>query len=476
MTITQGILCWAVVVGTLAAGSIQPEPTATAAAAYTPDADELGEYDFSGAEFCILSGIAPYECSYFDSDGESGDIVSDAVWARNQAVSERFNVKIVELRTADGEDANEFVRSAILSGDDSFDAADVDIAASWFFATNGYFLDLAELECVDLTKSYWDCDLISDLSFGGRSYYAIGAANLDSYDKTHILAYNKRLAVNVGVVQPYWRNNKLYNDVTSGGWTLDKLYEYSLVAAYDRNGDGRMTASDCYGYFADTDDMLAGMCAGAGERFVTRASDGDFLLAADDNERLSGLYARLKSQFYNGSCRYGDDDMLIMLFDNAQGLFCDVTLAEFTELNDSFFEYEPLPYPKLDESQSEYHSRVESCSATVVPAGCPDPEFVGVLLEALASESTRGLLPAYITDCMGTNHERGEGSYELLGAALKSRTIDIGDAVYGEQILARLASGLNDPDIGGLGDILAESGDELRALINGVNLRADRAK
>ena len=85
-------------------------------------------------------------------------------------------------------------------------------------------------------------------------------------------------------------------------------------------------------------------------------------------------------------------------------------------------------------------------------------------------------LQAYIADCMGINHERGEGSYELLGAALKSRTIDIGDAVYGEQILARLASGLNDPDIGGLGDILAESGDELRALINGVNLRAERAK
>lgn len=278
------------------------------------------------------------------------------------------------------------------------------------------------------------------------------------------------------MVQPYWRNNKLYNDVTSGGWTLDKLYEYSLVAAYDRNDDGRMTSSDCYGYFADTDDMLAGMCAGAGERFVTRASDGDLMLVTDDNERLSGLYARLKSQFCNGSCRYGDDDMLIMLFDNAQGLFCDVTLAEFTELNDSFFEYEPLPYPKLDESQSEYHSRVESCNATVVPAGCPDPEFVGVLLEALASESTHRLLSAYIADCMGTKHERDDGSYELLGAALKSRTIDIGDAVYGEQIIARLAAGLNNPDIGGLGDILAESGDELRALINEVNLRAERAK
>ena len=92
MTITQRILCWAVVVGTLAAGSIQPEPAAPDAA-YTPEADELGEYDFSGAEFRVLSGIAPDERSYFDSDGESGDIVSDAVWARNQAVSERFNVK-----------------------------------------------------------------------------------------------------------------------------------------------------------------------------------------------------------------------------------------------------------------------------------------------------------------------------------------------------------------------------------------------
>ena len=475
MTITQGILCWAAVVGTFAAGGIQPEPAAPDAA-YTPEADELGEYDFSGAEFCILSSISPDERSYFYSDSENGDIVSDAVWARNRAVAERFNVNIVELRTAGNEDANELIRSAALSGDDSFDAACVDVGSSWQLALDGYFLDANELEPIDLAKSYWDDDLISDLSLGGRSCYLIGASDLDSYDKTHILAYNKRLAINVGVIQPYWRNNKLYNDVVSGSWTLDKFYEYSLAATYDRNRDGMMTSSDCYGYFADTDDMLAGMCAGAGERFVTRASDGDLMLVTDDNERLSGLYARLKSQFYNGSCRYGDDDMLIMLFDNAQGLFCDVTLAEFTELNDSFFEYEPLPYPKLDESQSEYHSRVESCNATVVSASCPDPEFVGVLLEALASESTRGLLQAYIADCMGINHERGEGSYELLGAALKSRTIDIGDAVYGEQILARFASGLNDPDIGGLGDILAESGDELRALINGVNLRADRAK
>ena len=64
MTITQGILCWAAVVGTLAAGGIQPEPAAPDAA-YTPEADELGEYDFSGADFCIMSGIAPDERSYY---------------------------------------------------------------------------------------------------------------------------------------------------------------------------------------------------------------------------------------------------------------------------------------------------------------------------------------------------------------------------------------------------------------------------
>lgn len=84
--------------------------------------DDLPDMDFGGAEFNILCRT---EWSYeFDAE-QDGDVVNDAVYARNRAVEERFGVKF-NYHAVDGGWALQdtflnALTSSVLSGDQAYD-------------------------------------------------------------------------------------------------------------------------------------------------------------------------------------------------------------------------------------------------------------------------------------------------------------------------------------------------------------------
>lgn len=68
-------------------------PTADLAAETEPEiTDGLPEADYEGADITIWGDTAEYDV-FYDAD-LTGDVVNDAIFNRNSAVSDRFNVRL----------------------------------------------------------------------------------------------------------------------------------------------------------------------------------------------------------------------------------------------------------------------------------------------------------------------------------------------------------------------------------------------
>ena len=476
MTVTQGILSWAIITSMIAGGIGSQTPENPDGMVDTPtidnSVDDLPDFDFSGKEFRIFNGAAQGENEFWFVEENTGEVVNDAIYSRNKELSERFNVKIVEQRL--GEDASldaaQYIMNTVMAADLAFEIADIDVAASWHLATSGCLLNLYDVPYIDFDKDYWDIDLMNDLVFGDKRYYALGAANLDSYASTHLLAFNKDIEEKYGISKYSLKSDSLYQLVLDGMWTLDNFYTASALASADINGDALMTEADQYGYLADKSDMLAGMYIGAGLDTITRADDGRFELAADGLDRFSALFDKLKSNFVSDYFHYDDEKAVLSeMFGLGQGLFCDVTLGDLENMREIQFDFGFLPYPKLDETQPDYVSRVESCNATIIPVSCADVEFVGIMLEAFASQSYAETLPAYYDVAMKMKYTRDEPSSEMLDIVTSSRSFELGDAVYGSLVVDKLCEGLYSSEVANLEDLLAIYSEEIEMYLGRVN-------
>lgn len=87
-----------------------------------------------------------------------------------------------------------------------------------------------------------------------------------------------------------------------------------------------------------------------------------------------------------------------------------------------------IPYPKFEESQDRYYSRVCYYMPSVVPISCADPGFVGYALQALNFESYATVIPAYYDISLKGKVSRDNDSAEMLDVIFNSRVIDIGDS------------------------------------------------
>lgn len=96
--------------------SIDPIETAD------PLMDELGEYNFEGYEFRVLS--AEYDPSgtfvLFDTPEETGEVLIDSLYKRNREIEERFNIRFAASEAPYGENYST-LRQTVLAGEDAYD-------------------------------------------------------------------------------------------------------------------------------------------------------------------------------------------------------------------------------------------------------------------------------------------------------------------------------------------------------------------
>ena len=193
--------------GTEASGTdaaVDTAATDTTEAVETRLYDNVPDKDFGCRTFDILTAgnwnNDWTEIYDFQAEEQNGEPINDAVFARNLAIEERFNVDIVEINfmgTANGGGTgkgSKFIEQSVMASDFAYDASLMGAYDVSTLSYNNYLMDLAsEVPHIDLSQPWWDQKANADLAMKGKMYYTTGDISTIDHDCTFCLLFNKQL-------------------------------------------------------------------------------------------------------------------------------------------------------------------------------------------------------------------------------------------------------------------------------------------
>ena len=391
--------------------------------------DELGTYDFDGYEFTFISRsfTAPTFNASLNVTEETGEVLNDELYRRNRRIEDRFNVTFNEIVTTSGNTTE--ARTAVIAGDAAYDVITTRCVYAFEYAQEGLLYSVNDMPEIDLSREYWNQSLLKELSIGNKNYFASGAFNLTSYDFSHCLLINKEMANNYNM-------DDIYSTVTDHQWTFDKMNAMMTEVTQDIDGDGVMKITDQYGILSAGKQIPPNFWISAGTRSVYKNSDDipEFRMGSDEkfHQVLDKTFQIIRD---NGAWYVTTDQTnippdAITMFQNNQSLFIDMTCYFIQSFRAMDADFGIIPYPLWNEQQDTYYSRIEGCELFCVPVTNANLEMTGVLLEAMASESARNVMPAYYEVALKGKYARDEQSEKMLDIIFADLIFDFGDTIW----------------------------------------------
>jgi len=393
---------------------------------------DVPEVNYNGHEFNILvtSDDGDLVRNDFYAEELTGDVLNDARYMRNIYIEAIYGVKINNISSgwSNGNGVN-LIRKSSAAGDFAYDAAMTTVYDACDLAVSGLILDLKNVSYLDLSKSWWDQKANRDLGIKGKMYFTTGDISQVVNDSIYAVLFNKKLAREYGLENPY-------DLVKSGKWTYDKLAELGKSVKGDLDGNGIFDQNDLYGAIIEDDTMMS-LISSVGERCARINASGEIELSLY-NERTVLAVKKYTDWVFDKTSVYayqrfsgtGDeiDANFRRMFSNDQALFLMrgmETIAEFRAMETDFG---ILPFPKLDENQSDYYSPVGAWKAMFlsIPSVQEDIDRTAIILEALAAESLYTIRPAYYDKSLKGKHARDEESVEMLDIIISSKMYDFG--------------------------------------------------
>ncbi len=368
---------------TEAATTLPEGETAPVTEAY--DGPILPEANYNGETFafynsCMCDWMAIHRVT---ADEETGDTLNDAVYRRNLAVSDQYNIEISEFQNAT--DAQKSALNLISAGDTTYSIFLLREEPAFNIVLQNGAIDFADIPHLNLDREWWLQSSLESMSIDHRNFFGISTFDTTHYDGTSTIYFNKTLIDNFDLEDPY-------ELVNSGKWTIDKMSEMAMEVAADLNGDGKWDEADRYGYTSH--EILVA-------RFLMAGMDAPLSLSKDENDML---YYDMASDFYierllkaseiiaqeDGfyhpkatSANHGGYEYFL----SGNVLFYNETLGNAQKLRQMTLDFGILPAPKFNEAQEGYHNDVIEAYFMLVPATNPDLDRTGVIMEALAYES-----------------------------------------------------------------------------------------
>ncbi len=384
---------------------------------------------FDDAEFTFLTQD-PTKMTWanpqLDVESETGDVLNDSIYRRNRAVEELLKVKISGVEE---EGYDNTAKNIILAGDDTYDIIQITDRTGLVYAQEGLIYSINDLKYVDLDKPWWSQTLNAALSVGGKQYFAYGDYNLTTYDYTHVLVFNQDVAAKHSL-------GNIYDLVFDGKWTYDTYSELTKKTTYDLNGDSKMDENDIYGLFSQPKHVLPCFWIAANVQSINKDQDDIPVFDLDKNEKFQQVIERIfgitwddETWYFNQAGR-NDDNTLTQMFVSGHALMMDTSFFLISNLRDMDSDFGIIPFPKYDESQANYLSRVEGGMVTIIPKTNNKLEMTGAVLEALAYESRETVIPAYYDIALKGKYARDPESVEMLDLIFAGRIYDLGDTYW----------------------------------------------
>lgn len=383
----------------------------------------LHSEDFGGAEFKFYVTGSNADCGAawesFDifAENETGDIVIDAVFARNAWVEETYNVKITEYKPTT-DTAADAMRNAVTAGDTDGDALVESFERLCSLAMNGTLLDLAAISDLKLDSKWWDQGAIDGVSIGGHVYMATGDLLIVDNDATWVLMFNKQLAEEF--------DYDFYTMIDENKWLFEDFFAIARDTAMDLNGDGKMRIDDDRYGLVTAYNTPEALITAAGLTLSTKDAN-DIPVMETNLEKLTDVIA-VAGEFYSDkNVVYGSDyQKAADAFVGGRGLFYGEVLQCVTRMRESQTDFGMIPWPKYEAAQENYYSFIIPAAghAVSLPATLTDTHMAAVVLDAMAAKSMDTLTVAYYDKALTQKYMRDETSIRMLDMIIGSRIFD----------------------------------------------------
>ena len=391
------------------------------------------ELDYKGEEITILYIKKSGRDDELISEALGNGIIADAVYERNLAVETDLGVELSFVDQSDDAVSQTTIRNAVRSGDSTLDIFSIGTYCSVSPAIEGCYLNLANLEYIDLSKHYWTQDYNNMMTFtaDNKQFLATSPAALSLFRLTYLTIFNRDLFAERKIPD-------LYETVANGDWTLE--YQLSLIEDtwVDTDGDGKASKDDFYGFITGTCISVDAYCVASNIHLVVTDEDGylaynntkvDALI--DMAEKVNALYNNQGTYAFQGQTQ---DDIglhyIMEKFSEQQGL---MATTQFLSIENyigplSEFSYGIVPMPKLSKEQAEYQTYVQDqVSAFGISAAIGNEDrqsMLSAVMEAIAYHSNEIVRPAYYESALSLRFMQDPQSRDILGTMFETIAFD----------------------------------------------------
>jgi len=412
-----------------------PEDTTTGAgAAETTSDDEatrlypdFPDKDYGGADFNVLRYDSQTVHGWSEIPNDimvnepNGEILNDAVYARNQLVEERFGVRIVSIE--DGKGLSQRLQTSVLAGDGTYDLVNQCLNEAGRLFNLGLIVSYDTLD-MDLSMPWFDQNSIEGFTMSGKIFAAVSDVTFVDKLSTVVAFYNKGLAEKLDIPD-------LYETALSGNWTLEQMLSYASLVTADLNADGKMDQNDSYLISCQNDGSYyllhsAGIC--------TTINDGTNIRYNLSNERAISALEKIfsimtdKNVYFNRQQYSLQPPEVAAMFANDQALFMLRPVQSLYDLRKLDVQFGIIPIPKFEASQENYSVPVNSWAATIIciPKDRVDYERISLVFEALAAESYYSIMPSFYDVVLGVKLVKDSTAAQVLDLVFANRLYDIG--------------------------------------------------
>lgn len=393
---------------------------------------------FDGETFTILArqdGFNSDTEHEITADENETETVNQAVYARNTKIENRFGCTIEPYFIPGGwNDKDNFtntMKNSIMSNSQAFDLIMGYQAYMAELGLNEYYSNMydPEFKYINFNADYYYGDIIKELTVNDRLYYLVGDYSLSYLENLYVLYFNKQMARDLQI-------DDLYQIVKDGGWTLDKMVEYSRRAYEDTDGDGYKTPTDTFGFVTKYSNSSDALFSEFDEQPTSNDENGrpQFSL---DTSKVTAILERMIN-FCEEDCAYSFQNTSDSPIGETteDGIFMDgrsLFYPERTFYAEIFRNIETdfgiIPFPKWDADQAGYYTQSQnSYSVAVIPKDVKNKAFTGAMLEALTAETanTGGVTDAYYDIALKDKYSRDDESGEMLDIVRAGAKINFG--------------------------------------------------
>ena len=354
---------------------------------------------------------------------DSDDPIKSAVYKRNMTLQEKYHCTIAQVETnATGSEA----KKAINSGSDEYQVLMCDTKSTLALVQSCLLRDLNALEGIDTTQPWWDQNLVTNCSIGGKLFFATGDISIMDNDATWVMMFNKKTIVDFDLESPY-------DLVNNNQWTFDKMYEMMQKVHSDENGNGKVDYDEDKFGFVTHNSSLGAFYYAAGLQVIEKDAD-DMPIFPEQNAEYVNLVLDKSIKLWTDKTVTWSADRdgygaveLQEIFQEGRGLFLGEVMQLVFRLREMDIDFGLIPFPKYESSQKNYGHFVHQTTALLsIPVSCKNIDKIAPFVEAMAYESMYTLTPAYYETALKGKYFRDPESRDMLSIILNSRTFDLG--------------------------------------------------